>query len=130
MSPKEKEKGDQGASQTFRIVANPTSKASTILARFVGSKLPVDLTAQNANKGHDAWTMKEVYDTRQEELDEWIDKDKLRISANRKKLEGQNLKASERQKLKSEMESSLQNLKRHEKNIEELKAQRIIERWF
>ena len=78
----------------------------------------------------DAWTMKEVYDTRQEELDEWIDKDKLRISANRKKLEGQNLKASERQKLKSEMESSLQNLKRHEKNIEELKAQRIIERWF
>jgi hypothetical protein len=59
MSPKEKEKGDQGASQTFRIVANPTSKASTILARFVGSKLPVDLTAQNANKGHDAWTMKE-----------------------------------------------------------------------
>ncbi len=59
MSSKEKEKGGQGASQTFRIVANPTSRASTILARFVGSKLPVDLTAQNANKGHDAWTMKE-----------------------------------------------------------------------
>lgn len=60
MSSKVTEKGDPGGgSQTFRIVGNPTSKASTILARFVGSKLPVDLTAQNANRGHDAWTMKE-----------------------------------------------------------------------
>ena len=55
-------KGDDApssSSQTFRIVASKTSEASTILARFVGSKLPTDLTAQNASKGHDAWSMKE-----------------------------------------------------------------------
>jgi hypothetical protein len=77
-----------------------------------------------------AWTMEEVYDTRQEELEEWIVRDKLRITENRKQLETPGLDAGKRDKLKSQLESSRQSLKKHEKNIELLKAQRISSRWF
>lgn len=77
-----------------------------------------------------AWTMEEVYDTRQEELEEWIERDKLRITENRKQLETPGLDAGKRDTLKSQLESSRQNLKKHEKNIELLKAQRISSRWF
>ena len=77
-----------------------------------------------------AWTMEEVYDTRQEELEEWIERGKLRITENRKQLETPGLDAGKRDKLKSQLESSRQSLEKHEKNIELLKAQRISSRWF
>ena len=77
-----------------------------------------------------AWTMEEVYDTRQEELEEWIERDKLRITENRKQLETPGLDAGKRDTLKSQLESSRQSLKKYEKNIELLKAQRISSRWF
>jgi hypothetical protein len=51
------------AEQTFRIVGPPlpeqASRQQTMVGRFVGTKLPVDLTASNAMKLHDAWTMKD-----------------------------------------------------------------------
>ena len=77
-----------------------------------------------------AWTMREVYDTRQEELEEWIERDKLRITENRKQLGTPGLDAGQRDKLKSQLESLQQSLKKHEKNIELLKTQRISSRWF
>jgi hypothetical protein len=77
-----------------------------------------------------AWTMEEVYDTRQEELEEWIERDKLRITENRKQLGTPGLDAGKRDKLKSQLGSLRQSLEKHEKNIELLKAQRISSRWF
>ena len=60
MSSSKKDPSSEASSQTFRIVGNASkSNQRLILGRFVGSKLPTDLTASNASKGHDAWTMKE-----------------------------------------------------------------------
>jgi arylsulfatase A-like enzyme len=77
-----------------------------------------------------AWTMNEVYDTRQEELDEWIRQDQRRITENRKKLAEQDLKAETRTKLKASIERALKNSKKHQKGLKELEKQRTSSDWF
>ena len=62
-----------------------------------------------------AWSIKEVYDTRQEELDRWIRQDLKRITETRKKLTEQDLKIETKSKLKAGMQKALQNSKRHQK---------------
>ena len=59
MSAKGAQGSSSSSSQTFRIMAPTKSASTTLLARFVGTHLPADLTAQNASKGHDQWSMKE-----------------------------------------------------------------------
>jgi predicted component of type VI protein secretion system len=77
-----------------------------------------------------AWSIKEVYDTRQEELDRWIRQDLKRITETRKKLTEQDLKIETKSKLKTDMQKALQNSKRHQKGLKELEKQRTSSDWF
>ena len=77
-----------------------------------------------------AWSIKEVYDTRQEELDGWIRQDLKRITETRKKLTEQDLKIETKSKLKTGMQKALQNSKRHQKGLKELERQRTSSDWF
>ncbi|MGI9241286.1 MAG: sulfatase [Verrucomicrobiales bacterium] len=77
-----------------------------------------------------AWNMEEVYATRQEELDEWINLDKQRIADAEKKLTASDLSTEDRAKLEAAINSSEKNLERHQKNSAELKVQRSSSSWF
>lgn len=77
-----------------------------------------------------AWSIEEVYATRQEEIDAWTVQDQQKITMAKKKLSDRDLSADERTKLKTVLESSLKNMKRHLENTELLNAQRSSSGWF
>lgn len=77
-----------------------------------------------------AWTMKEVYETRQQELDDWIERDKRRVEETRKKLSNENLSSSESAELKAGLESAMTALERHRHASEQMNAQRTTSSWF
>lgn len=77
-----------------------------------------------------AWTMNEVYETRQEELERWMEADKKLLTIYQKTLQEQDLEESERVIIESKLETSRLNLKRHQENMDLLHAQRISSSWF
>ncbi len=77
-----------------------------------------------------AWTMKEVYATRQEELDEWIEREQERIASIERELADGGLSADESKKLKAEMKTAKKNLEKHRLNSKQLDGNRTSERWF
>jgi arylsulfatase A-like enzyme len=77
-----------------------------------------------------AWSMKEVYNTRQEELDSWVSREQQRIIEIRKKLADSKLEADISKNLGAQLEQTQQNLKHYHKALKELETQRTASRWF
>ena len=77
-----------------------------------------------------AWRIEEVYDTRQEELQAWIERDNKRISAINEKLSDTSLGAQGRKALELERKTAGKNLARHKEAYEQVDKNRTSDRWF
>jgi arylsulfatase A len=77
-----------------------------------------------------AWTMEEVYDTRQEELEAWIERDRKKVTEiNQKLIEGQS-NAAKSKALQAKLKAAQTNLIRHQNNLNKLAANRKSTSWF
>ena len=77
-----------------------------------------------------AWTMDEVYETRQEELDAWIQSGKDEVGNLKQQLSSSDLSATEAKKLKVKLAETQKRLTHHQANSEKLAKDRLSERWF
>ena len=77
-----------------------------------------------------AWTMREVYDTRAEELDNWIAQDQEKIAKLTLRLNDAGLSETTRDDLNEQLASVLARLKHHRSNLEKLNKDRESKRWF
>ena len=77
-----------------------------------------------------AWTMREVYDTRAEELDNWIAQDQEKIAKLTLQLNDAGLSETMRDDLNEQFASVLARLKHHRSNLEKLNKDRESKRWF
>ena len=77
-----------------------------------------------------AWTMQEVYDTRAEELENWIAQDQEKIAKLTLQLNDVGLSELTRQDLNEQLVSVLARLKHHRSNLEKLSQDRESTRWF
>ena len=73
-----------------------------------------------------AWTMNEVYETRQEELETWMKRDKKKVS----ELEQQIANGNQTQKLQKELNAAKSQFAKFKKNLEQLAENRKSSRWF
>lgn len=77
-----------------------------------------------------AWKMKEVYDTRQEELKAWIERDNKTVSAMNETLSDTSLAADVRNKLQQELNTARRNLEKHKEAHQQVDRNRMSGRWF
>ena len=75
-----------------------------------------------------AWTMEEVYDTRQEELENWKARDLKQITKIQQQLK--NAGSAESKKLNSALKAAHSSLTKRQQNLEKLEINRASERWF
>ena len=73
-----------------------------------------------------AWTMDEVYDTRQEELEGWLERDQKKIA----ELKQQLTNATDNKQLKTQLKAAESHLTKHQQNLEKLELGRLSKRWF
>ena len=74
--------------------------------------------------------MQEVYDTRAEELDNWIAQDQEKIAKLTLQLNDAGLSKPTREDLNDQLASVLARLKHHRSNLEKLNKDRESTRWF
>ena len=77
-----------------------------------------------------AWTMKEVYDTRKEELEDWLARDKKEVTEINLQLARADSNAAEIKKLKAELKFIQLRQAKHLKTLEQLSANCKSTRWF
>ena len=77
-----------------------------------------------------AWTMDEVYITRQEELEAWIVRDKEHLAQIKQKLANAKPNSPETIKLRADQRRFESLLKHHKDNLRNLDANRKIDLWF
>ena len=70
--------------------------------------------------------MNEVYETRQEELETWMKRDKKKVS----ELEQQIANGNQTQKLQKELNAAKSQFAKFKKNLEQLAENRKSSRWF
>jgi arylsulfatase A-like enzyme len=75
-----------------------------------------------------AWNMDEVYDTRQEELENWKARDLKQITEIQQQVK--NAGSAENKKLKAELKAAQTRLTKRQENLEKLAANRKSPRWF
>ena len=74
--------------------------------------------------------MREVYDTRAEELDNWIAQDQEKIAKLTVQLNDAGLSELTREDLNAQLGGVLARLKHHRSNLEKLNKDRESKRWF
>jgi arylsulfatase A-like enzyme len=77
-----------------------------------------------------AWTMKEVYDTRQEELEDWLARDQKQVTEINLQLARADSNAAEIKKLKAELKFIQLRQAKQLKSLEQLSANGKSTRWF
>lgn len=77
-----------------------------------------------------AWTMKEVYDTRQEELETWKQRDLKQIAEIKQQLASNKSDTAAIKKLKTKLKAAQSHLTKHQQNLEKLELGRLSKRWF
>ena len=77
-----------------------------------------------------AWTMEEVYQTRIEELEMWVERGQQEVSRIQQELEAAGLSPEKRQRFGAELKSKQATLKRHSETLEKQPSIMASERWM
>ena len=77
-----------------------------------------------------AWTMEEVYATRAEELENWVERGQAEISKINQQLEASNLSPAERKQLQAQLKSKQASFERHSTTLEKQASIQSSERWM
>ena len=77
-----------------------------------------------------AWEMEEVYQTRQEELETWVEKDKEEAYKLTQRLTAKGVDEKESKRLKAALSEAKRKLKHHQGTLQKLAEARSNERWF
>ena len=77
-----------------------------------------------------AWTMEEVYKTRMEELEMWVDRGQQEVSRIQQDLETAGLSPEKRQQFSAELKSKQATLKRHSDALAKQPSIMASERWM
>jgi arylsulfatase A-like enzyme len=77
-----------------------------------------------------AWTMEEVYQTRIEELEMWVERGQQEVSRIQQDLEATDLSPEKRQRLSAELKSKQATLKRHSDALAKQPSIMASERWM
>lgn len=77
-----------------------------------------------------AWTMEEVYKTRIEELEMWVERGQQEVSRIQQELEAAGLSPEKRQRFSAELKSKQATLKRHSDALEKQPSIMASERWM
>ena len=77
-----------------------------------------------------AWTIKEVYDTRQEELEAWIERDRKKLENIQQLLTDAKSNATEHKDLRAKLNATRTHLTKHQENLKKLANNRKSASWF
>ena len=77
-----------------------------------------------------AWSMKEVYETRENELNRWIEIRKQRIIEFKEKLQAKNIENKMRNHLKSQLIKATNEIVRYNEIKDQLAKDRLSDKWF
>jgi hypothetical protein len=77
-----------------------------------------------------AWTMEEVYATRVEELETWIERGQIEIAKINQQLEASNLSPAERKQLQAQLKSKQASFERHSTTLEKQSSIQSSGRWM
>jgi len=77
-----------------------------------------------------AWSMKEVYETRENELNRWIEIRKQRVIEFKEKLQAKNIENKMRNHLKSQLIKATNEIVRYNEIKDQLAKDRISTKWF
>ena len=77
-----------------------------------------------------AWTMEEVYSTRMEELEMWVERGQKEVSRIQQDLEAASLSLEQRQQFSAELKSKQATLKRHSDALAKQPSIMASERWM
>ena len=77
-----------------------------------------------------AWTMEEVYETRIEELEMWVERNQKEVIRIQQELEAAGLSPEKRQRLTAQLKSKQATLTRHSENLAKQPSIMASERWM
>ena len=77
-----------------------------------------------------AWSMKEVYETRENELNWWIEIRKQRVIEYKENLQAKDIKNETRNHLKSQLIKATNEIVRYNEIKEQLAKDRLSDKWF
>ena len=77
-----------------------------------------------------AWSMKEVYETRENELNRWIEIRKQRVIEFKEKLQAKDIENKMRNHLKSQLIKATNEIVRYNEIKDQLAKDRISTKWF
>ena len=77
-----------------------------------------------------AWSMKEVYETRENELNRWIEIRKQRVIKFKEELQAKDIKNETRNHLKSQLIKATNEIVRYNEIKEQLAKDRLSDKWF
>jgi uncharacterized HAD superfamily protein len=77
-----------------------------------------------------AWTMEEVYETRIEELEMWVERNQKEVIRIQQELEVAGLSPEKRQRLTAQLKSKQATLTRHSENLAKQPSIMASKRWM